>query len=111
MYINTDLKNKSTNKKFTFMEKIVKVPNAVSSFIVENGARVCEKGCGSMNIKLKSGTSEPVEIITDIVARLIEANPDLVVTAQGITPVPSPGGVVFYCALVFAPCSKFFAKI
>lgn len=111
MYINTALKNKSTNKKFTFMEKIVKIPNAVSSFIVENGARVHESGCGSMYIKLKPGTAEPVELITDILARLVDANPDLVITAKGITPVPSPGGVVFYGAADFTPCSKFFAKI
>jgi len=93
------------------MEKIIKIPSAVSSFIVENGARVCEKGCGVMNIKLKAGTSEPVEVMTDIAARLADANPDLVITATGITPVPYPGGVVFNCVVAFAPCSKFIEKV
>jgi hypothetical protein len=93
------------------MEKIVKIPNAVSSFIVENGARVQEKGAGVMNIKLKPGVSEPVDIITDIVARLADANPDLVVTAAGITPVPYTGGAVFNGLIAFAPRSKFFEKV
>lgn len=107
MYINTALKNKVLIQKNLLMEKIVKVPTAVSTYIVEKGARFEEKGCGLMYIKLKPGTSEPVEIMTDIVARLADANPNLVVTGTGITPVPSQGGVVFYCLVAFAPCSKF----
>ena len=93
------------------MEKIVKIPNEVSTFIAENGARVKEKGAGVMNINLKPGVSEPVDIITDIVARLADANPDLVVTAAGITPVPYTGGAVFNGLIAFAPRSKFFEKV
>ena len=93
------------------MEKFVKIPTAVSTFIVESGARAHEKGSGALNIKLKAGTSEPVEIITEIIARLADANPDLVVTAAGITPVPCPGGAVFNALVVFAPCSKLIGKV
>ena len=93
------------------MEKIVKIPADAMSSIVESGARVQKKGCGVMIVRVKSGTPEPMDVMSDVLAKLAEANPNLVITATGITPVPLSGGVVFNGVIVFAPCEKFSAKV
>ena len=93
------------------MKKIVRIPSEVMTSIVERGARVEEKKEGVMLIRLKSGIQDPMDIMAEVMADLAEANPGLIITASGITPVPNRGGVVFNGIVSFAPVEKFLVKV
>ena len=92
----------------------VKRSEELEKFLVENRVRVTEKTGGVVVIEPKAGSTSPSDEISTVLSMIIDANPELINTATGITPVPGASGAQFKAIATFVSIpelkEKFFKK-